>query len=284
MKRNRFSSKFLMLVLGGALLTGLSLTSCSKSDNDIFEDDPIVRIDKAKKELNAKLVDSENGWIMTFRPDGGKYLGEFNMWFDFKANGVALVKSDLKRNDLSEEVTEFNLVLLRTVALNFPLGSKMHEFTSMNDRFLRSDIEFNLSKYNEDGSITFEGYMSKQNVVLRKATAEEKKFNFAKKWAVYDNLKLIKKCTTLIGGKTANYDYGYLNGDQDWRSAEVYDSKDQSITESGVLTFAASEDGKKVNVFPKIELSDGSIITELDVVGTTFVGTASNGSKVTLTR
>lgn len=280
MNRNKYIGRISRYILGTLLLGGLTLTSCSKTDNDIFEDNPVVRLDKKKQEIKDKLIDSDNGWIVTFSPDGGKYLGEFNLWYQFNPDGTILEKSDLDLNDLNVAVAEYNFVILKTVALNFPLGSKIHEFTAMGPEDLRTDIEFNFVDFIDDDTIEFEGHMTDQKVYLRKASLQDKQFVFSNKWSIYNKIDSVKKSIVTVNGKSVNYKWGNLVG---WRSAQIGDSNTGYLTETSVVTFHAAEDGKSVKLVPALVLSDGSTIDKLDLVGNNFIGMSDTNGIITLT-
>lgn len=178
-------------VFVGAFLLSTVVVGCQKDDNDIFDKDPIVRLDNiAMSELKQKLVDSQDGWIVTFSPDGGKSLGQYSLWFKFHDDWSLNLKSDRVASKANEEKTQYNFVMLNTLALNFPLGNEVHEFTAMNPNKLRTDIEFVFSKYVDENTIEFVGHMTKQKIYFKKATKEARE-GFDKHYSMYENMNRI---------------------------------------------------------------------------------------------
>lgn len=178
-------------VFVGAFLLSTVVVGCQKDDNDIFDKDPIVRLDNvAMAELKQKLVDSQDGWIVTFSPDGGKYLGQYSLWFKFHDDWSLNLKSDRIASKANEEKTQYNFVMLNTLALNFPLGNEVHEFTAMNPSSLRTDIEFVFSKYVDENTIEFVGHMTKQKIYFKKATKEIRD-GFDLHYSMYENMNRI---------------------------------------------------------------------------------------------
>lgn len=271
----RNASKFLSILALGAI----TLTSCSNNDNDIFDKDPVLRLEEGKAELQNRLVDSENGWIVSFSPDGGKYLGEFNIWMDFSKDWKVQVKSDLDPSDLDASLEVYNFTMLKTFALSFPHGGKLHDFTSMAAEDLSTDFEFIFQKYLEDGSIEFEGFITQQKIVFKKATAEDKAFNFKEKWSAYDRLAKISSAKVTVNGKATNYNWGFLG---DWRSAQIGGSGTGYLTNTSVVTFNALQDGTTLKLVPELTLSDGSTIDEVVWKDSSYYGVSDTNSTIVL--
>ncbi|MDR2222238.1 MAG: DUF4302 domain-containing protein [Flavobacteriaceae bacterium] len=274
MNRFKYTGKISRFLLAGLLLGGLTLTSCSKNDNDIFEDDPVIRIDKKKSEIQSKLIDSENGWIVNFSPDGRESMGEFTMWLDFKKDWSVEIKTDRVLTDVGVEKSQYNFVLLSSVALNFPYGNKVHDFTAMDGQNLRTDIEFVFSKYVDDNTIEFIGHMTKQKVYFKKATAEEKKFQFTKRWDLVKKLEAVSKASLTMNGRTTQLEYTKLWKDNNFRAG--------MIKNGGFLLYQATDDGKTVGLLNPFEVNDNDVITELTLQGNSFVGKSTTGAILTL--
>lgn len=269
------TTKLLALVAMGTV----ALTSCSNNDNDVFDKDPIIRLEEGKAELQNKLVDSEYGWMVSFSPDGGLYLGEFNVWMDFSKDWTVDIKTDLDGSDLASDKEVYNFTMLKTFALSFPHGGKLHEFTSMAAEDLRTDFEFIFQSYLEDGSIEFEGFITKQKVVFRKATAEDKAFNFREKWNAYDRLNNISSAKVTVNNKTTNFNWGFLG---DWRSAQIGGSGTGYLTNTSVVTFNALQDGTTLKLVPELTLSDGSTIDEVVWKDSSYYGVSDTNSTIVL--
>lgn len=272
------------------LISGLALTSCQNNDNDLYQDDPIVRLAKAKQQMKDHLVnESAEGWIVTFRPDGGKQLGEFNVWFDFKEDWKVDVKTDFDVNNLGVESSDFNFTMLRTFALSFPYGNKIHEFTQ--GSFInkageeemysnRSDIEFLFKDYLANGDVLTTGYLSGQDVVFRKATQEDKKFRFDAKWQIYDQLEEMKQVTLMQDGVSKRLNF---LANERHRSAYIGkisgNSISEMLTETGIVTFGVNDAGE-VELVPALELENGKTIDKLVLIGNTFYGEADSENTI----
>lgn len=260
-------------LLACASLFGVFFTSCQNNDNDIWDKDPIVRLEQAKTELKNTLVSSQNGWIVTFSPDGNKYLGGFNVWMKFEDDLDMLIKTDLYMNQLEAEKTEFKFTLLETMTLNFPYGNKLHEFTSLSPNDLRTDFEFVFNAYVDENTIEFIGKMTKQKIYFTKATAEEANFNFQDQWNTYAQLKTMKTITLVQAGVSSNFVYSPLLEDDDWRACQMM----RGTNTVDILTFTASKDGSSVTLGKPYLFSDGSTVSKLDKSGNTFVGVSETG-------
>ncbi len=265
-------------------VAGFGLASCdNKEDTRYWDEDPIIRIDKAKAEMKRHLVEeSPNGWIVSFSPDGGKYLGEFNLWFDFKDDWSLELKTDLDRGDLGVEKSEYNFVMLRTFALSFPNFNKVHAFTEFDPWSLRTDIEFMYNNYLDNGDVETIGYMSNKKVVFRKATTEDKAFVFPKMWATYDRLQATSEMQITYNGKPYKMDYTAITDDESgiFYRMGLLRSHAQlgNVTSTGAVTFAADREGDVVKLTPALEIPDGSVIDELIWTGSAFIGVSDTGT------
>lgn len=262
------------------ILGALVMGSCQSDDNnDLFDKDPVLRMDEARNKLHTALQNSENGWIVDFFPDGGNFLGEYTVWMDFKNDKLVDMKSDLYRepDSLKAAENEYNFVLLKTVALNFPTYGKIHQFTRMDEQSNRTDIEFVITSVDFDGdTIDFEGQITKQKIQFRKATLEDKNFVFTSKWNLIDRFESITRVRLREGQNSnfKNFNFEFL---PDRRIATVLnDDRTESITDTGYVAFGAKSDGKTVELRPAVEFSDGSVVTEVVWDGSFFIGTSGD--------
>ncbi|MGS4345632.1 DUF4302 domain-containing protein [Myroides odoratus] len=285
------SSRLIALVL----FSGLGLVACQNNDNDIYEDDPIVRLEKARQEMKNHLVnESPNGWMVTFRPDGGKQLGEFNMWFKFKDTYDVEIKSDFNTNDLAIEKSEYNFTMLRTFALSFPVFNKVHEFTQGiykdeedKDQIYsnRSDIEFMFNQYLANGDVETVGFMSNQKVVFRKATTEDLDFRFDDEWAVYEKLDSMKRVQLVQDGVSKNLNFEAIKLHRAAYIGKITKRPDgrktisETLTDTGAVTFGVNSSGE-VELVPALELDNGLTINKLIMIGSSFYGEADANNSI----
>lgn len=271
----KYAKLFSLLLLGAVTI---SVSSCQNNDNDLFDKDPIVRLREAQQEMKNHLVnDSENGWIVTFSPDGGKYLGEFNLWFDFEDDWKVNIKSDLDLGDLGVEESYYNFTMLRTFALSFPVHNKVHDFTEFDPYSLRTDIEFMFNSYLDNGDIETVGFMTNKKVVFHKATAEHKQFDFSGKWAIYNRLEQATSAQLFVDGVRTNYAYAANEG---YRSSFIGGSNTGYLTETGVVTFGVQDDLTTIKLAPALELPNGLTIDELSWTGSFFYGEADSDNYI----
>lgn len=286
-------------IVGGSLVVLIAasgtLTSCQNNDNDIYDQDPIIRLREAKAKLKNHLTtESDNGWIATFRPDGGVMLGEFNLWFDFEDDFSVNIKSDFNLGDLNAQESEYNFTMLRTFALSFPLHNKVHDFTqgfyldidgkeSLYNN--RSDIEFLFNDYLANGDVETVGFMTNQKVVFRKATAEEKAFRFDDQWAVYNKLETMRNVTLIQDGRSKRLNFEPMPG---MRAAYIgkivsqngQKSIDEVLTDTGAVTFAANLETDEVILKPALELENGLTIDKLIWIGSAYYGEADENNSI----
>lgn len=271
---NRYVKKVgsLLVVLAA---TSMALTSCQNNDNDIYDKDPVLRVEEAKAKLRDHLIDeSENGWIVTFHPDGGKYLGEYSLWFDFKENNELDLRSDMDLGDLGIEKTFYNFTMLRTFAISFPYHNKVHDFIELSPDAIRSDIEFMFNDYLANGDVETIGYMTKNKVVFKKATAEEKNFNFPERWNLFQKMADIKTVSLTTEGETVIVKYQAI---PELRMGSFVQGGRVIYTDTGYVTFGV-KDESTVRLVPPMEMPDGGLIEEVVWTGSLFYGESNDGN------
>jgi hypothetical protein len=280
-------------LLASACLFGIFFVGCQNNDNDIWDKDPIVRLEEKKVELKEKLVDTENGWFIdSFYPDGNaNMLGSFAVWMKYNVDGTVLIKTDQDLKDLGAEKEEYNFVVLNSLALSFPHGNKIHAFTGVDASLARTDIEFIFDSYLDDGSIQFIGQMSKQKIIFKKATTEEADFNFENRWSLARKMYEVSKVTFSDNNKSTVFNFGYLTNEENesWeaRSAQIYRQIGQGDydfinTNSGIVTFRYLDDGITVVLKPAIETANGSKIEKLVLQGNSFLGVSEDSGSYVL--
>ena len=255
--------------------TSLALSSCQNNDNDIYDKDPVQRVEEAKAKLKNHLVnESEHGWIVTFFPDGGKFLGEYSLWFDFEDDYKLKLKSDMDLGDLEIEESYFNFTILRTFAISFPYHNKVHDFVELAPNVVRSDIEFMFSNYLDNGDVETTGYMTKNKVVFKKATAEEKAFNFPERWNLFQKMADVKTVRLTTGGRTFAVNYEAI---PEMRMGSFIQGSSTTFTETGYVTFGIKDDAT-VRLVPAMEMPDGGLIEEVTWTGSLFMGVSNDGN------
>jgi len=271
-------------ILGLLLLSASSMvfTSCSNDDSDkgIDNIDPATRLKLAEKELKEKLVSAEDGWIVDFFPSN-KIMGGYRMWYLFQEDGIAQVRSDIDFDNTVIKNDEYNFVLLGSLALNFKVGGVVHEFIKMNEASNHTDIEFIIDSY-EDDMIIFKGHTTRNKIVFRKATAEDRKFDLSKNKQMMEAFDgpqstMFKSLVVDNQGSSTIYSLDYSGSS---RRGRVVDAEKIPINSIGGLGFGFTPTGVVVN--PAIIIG-GEEVTNLDYNAATkeFVGHTSTG-KVTV--
>ena len=70
------------------ILTALSLTSCLKNDNDVFDQSASERIEAAVDEAHKVLQNAPNGWRMEIYPNPDRIYGGYTIFVKFDAQEV----------------------------------------------------------------------------------------------------------------------------------------------------------------------------------------------------
>jgi hypothetical protein len=169
--------KQLLSILCAALL----FAGCKKDKVKVFEETPEERMSARINELNTALTGSEHGWraSLTTSARGG---GGYGFYLDFDESQSMLMVADL--ND--ESATKPNTSTFRIKwVMNATLIFDTYNYISMLQdpspstyggaagSGLQSDVEFEYQRINGD-SIILRGFKYKNNLILVKATAEQK--------------------------------------------------------------------------------------------------------------
>lgn len=169
--------KQLLSILCAALL----FAGCKKDEVKVFEETPEERMSARINELNATLTGSEHGWkaSLTTSARGG---GGYGFYLDFDESQSMLMVADL--NDESATKTNTSTFRIKWV-MNATLIFDTYNYISMLQdpspstyggaagSGLQSDVEFEYQRINGD-SIILRGFKYKNNLILVKATAEQK--------------------------------------------------------------------------------------------------------------
>lgn len=248
-------NKIIAFLLLGAFI---GITSCSNiEDNNIFDQDPSVRLQETQDLLKNNLVGAENGWIMTFFPSN-KLKGGYSFWFDFNEDGSVQVRSDYNVADLSVKNERYDFVLLTTVALNFPLGSTVHKFVAENPGTNTTDIEFLFDRYEGD-DIVFRGHSTRNEIRMTKATADDKKFDLSSKMAMREIVRTMKRLYVTSGIESTTYGFNYNANSRFARVAELTGPK-TPINKNGGVGIGFKNNGIILNEAVDV---DGIIFDEL---------------------
>lgn len=169
--------KQLLSILCAALL----FAGCKKDEVKVFEETPEERMSARINELNTALTGSEYGWkaSLTTSARGG---GGYGFYMDFDDTRSIVMVADL--ND--ESATKTNTSTYRTKwIMNATLIFDTYNYISMLQdpspstyggaagSGLQSDVEFEYQRISGD-SIILRGFKYKNNLILVKATAEQK--------------------------------------------------------------------------------------------------------------
>lgn len=264
MKISKYIVMFSMIFVLGA---------CESDDNnDVFDKNPIERLNEIKVELKNNLVSSENGWSMTFFPSN-KLMGGYSFWFEFKEDGSLLTRSDID-SDLSIHNEEYDFVMLSSLALSFPTGATIHEFITKNPEKNKTDIEFLFEDYQGD-DIVFKGHTTRNEIRMTRATVDDKKFDLTKRHRNLDVVATKRNLSVVEGAEVYSFTVAY---NKNSRYATVK-STAGSINENGGIGIGATNSG--IIISPAIEFEDGSSLSELALDGNRFVGEV-NGNMVIL--
>ncbi|MDO4691442.1 MAG: DUF4302 domain-containing protein [Porphyromonadaceae bacterium] len=90
------------LILSGLFALGMGLTGC-RSDKDIFDKSPEVRLDEAQSKVLGLLYGSEHGWALEFQAGENARFGGFLVVLKFNDKGEVLAASDLLRKQGSAD-------------------------------------------------------------------------------------------------------------------------------------------------------------------------------------
>jgi hypothetical protein len=170
--------KQLLAILCAVLL----FAGCKKDDNvKVFEETPEERMSARINELNAALTGSQHGWkaSLTTSARGG---GGYGFYMDFDDAQSILMVADL--NDESATKTNTSTFRIKWVMNATLIFDTYNYITMLQDPSpstyggaagsgFQSDVEFEYQRISGD-SIILRGFKYKNNLILVKATAEQK--------------------------------------------------------------------------------------------------------------
>lgn len=149
------------LVLAGLLTLGVGLTSC-RSDKDIFDKSPEVRLDEAQNEVLKLLHGSEHGWVLQSQAGEKARFGGFLLTLKFNDKGEVLVGNDLLReqgtNDILFAKSLYKIGGDRAATLRFDTFNEVLHYFSRPDirggggpgKGYESDFNFLIQKIHDD--------------------------------------------------------------------------------------------------------------------------------------
>lgn len=167
--------KQLLYIFCAALL----ITSCKKDNTNVFGESPEERKSARINELNTALNESQYGWKASLTTSAG---GGYGFYMDFDESQSILMVADLT----AESATKSNTSTYRIKwVMNATLIFDTYNYITMLQdpspsvyggaagSGLQSDVEFEYQRMNGD-TIILRGFKYKNNLILVKATAEQK--------------------------------------------------------------------------------------------------------------
>lgn len=267
-------NKIIAFLLLGAFI---GITSCTNiEDNNIFDNDPSIRLKETEALLKENLVGAENGWIMTFFPNN-QLKGGYSFWFDFNEDGSVQVRSDYNVADLSIKNERYDFVFLTTVALNFPVGSTIHKFVAENPGTNTTDIEFLFDRYEGD-DVVFRGHSTRNEIRMTRATAQDKNFDLSSKMGMREIVRTMKRLYVTSGIESTTYGFNYNVNSRFARVAELTGSK-FPINENGGVGIGFTNTGVILNeaitvdgiVFDELIYDSGSNVFKMEKNGVSIL-------------
>ncbi|MFL5746762.1 MAG: DUF4302 domain-containing protein [Niastella sp.] len=167
--------KQLLYILAVLLL----VTGCKKDDTKLFDETPEERMSARINELNNALNSAENGWraYLTTSAKGG-----YGFYMDFKPSQSITMVADLDSESATKPNTStYRIKWVMNATLIFDTYNYISKLQDPNPATyggnagsgLQSDVEFEYQRINGD-SIILRGFKYKNDLVLIKATAEQK--------------------------------------------------------------------------------------------------------------
>lgn len=285
-------------IIKGFLALGLlvALGAC-QGDNfeNKFDETATERLQKRKVELRKELLDSEDGWKMTYFTDD-KQLGGFTYLFNFLDDRNVKSASDFdpytgsdsnqqwRKDPLVPDVTEYNIVLGSTVSLVFTEGSYVSLLanndifpagTNLKGQGYRGDFQYLYYGVDSEG-INFKTNRHNVDLKFERATKQD-----------WDQLHLNRTMMDVVSSKrsliasdsgvSTTYNFRYTKST---RYATVLTTdRTMSINANGGIGIGFTPNSIKIS--PAIEFEDGSSLSELVLEGNRFVGEV-NGNTVIL--
>lgn len=235
----------------------VGLASCTNiEDNDIYDKNQIQRFEETKAKLNNELVSAEHGWIVDFFPNN-KQLGAYTVLFNFDKNGNVETRSDVIDNQYDAVTEEYDFVMLSTLALNFPVESTIHRITSKFQSKIKTDIEF-LYQDIVENEILFKGHHTKNQIVFKRATAEDAAFDLTKRHAFLELVSTKRNIIVQTGDEIEVFNFRYAKAN---RYAKIANAQGNSINGNGGIGIGGTNEG--IIISPVIEFPDGTKVSEL---------------------
>lgn len=158
----------------------LSIFSCKKDDERIFDESPDERLNKVLADYQAQLSSAQNGWKGILKTDGGRG-GAYSFFFKFNNENRVVMYSDFDSlSAVTPKESSFRLKALQQPSLIFDTYSYLHVLSDPNESInggtrgegLLSDFEFYFDGTSAD-TINLTGRINGSKLTLVKATAAE---------------------------------------------------------------------------------------------------------------
>lgn len=240
--------------------------SCVDNEPELlFDDVPSERANKKIEEVMQLLLDSPNGWKMTYFPDD-TILGGYTYVFRFSEDGTVEMDSDFGATKGTVTSSLWQVDLGATVKLNFTTQNKIHELSdsdsSPDDELAgqgyRGSFEF-LFYGTEGENLSFQAARDNTPVLFEKATQQD-----------WDNLSKNDDIIDLINGQLSYVKNGV-------KQSFEYDADRRFVTKVNSLTtdpdFGIGFSSNGISVSPAI--TDNN-----DVSHDTFIINESNSAFV----
>ncbi len=150
------------------LLTIFIISSCSKNETEqLFDNDPTVRINNKKNELKELLKSSADGWRVTYFTNE-QTNGGYTFNFRFKDNNIVEMLSDFTGDGTVVE-SEYDVNIGATVNLVFTSGGLIHDIANNANE---GDFEF-LYQGQEGEDLIFKTNRSFKEIRFEKIVADD---------------------------------------------------------------------------------------------------------------
>lgn len=267
-------------------MAALSLQSCLKDQEDIFEDSASIRMQKALDNAKSVLTSSADGWVFDYFPDSQKSYGGYVYVVKFD-DTHATVWSELAPGESEKslyKMTNDNGPMLSFDSYN----TLMHFFAtpwgssqgSGGYEAYDGDFEFMIMEVTDD-LITLKGKRTGNLMYMRRLNEDPDAYVIAAS-DMGDN-QFLTSVTGTIGSKAVqgsiDLDVRYMSFTQP--GATNADGSEETADEAGAY-FVTTPTGIR---FPDPLEINGVTISELayDTDALTYTGTDSNGAAVQLT-
>lgn len=143
------------------MVAAVSLASCLKNQDDVFDEPGAIRMQEAIKAYKDTLGASTNGWILQYYPNH-KYvnIGGFNYWLKFDNDQTVEVWTNYQFGGGKVTVSLYDIISDQGPVLTFnTYNNIMHYFTTPSSNFYQgaeSDYEFVILGYS-DGCFKLKG-------------------------------------------------------------------------------------------------------------------------------